>query len=102
MFLRCIFFMSISFALKKNLLLPTFLKINNMSKDNIINNLFRVASNMFTQFNTEEPLVSDETKKILNDKKARNELYKKIINNPKSGEVSVNIEGKEIKFLVEA
>lgn len=73
-----------------------------MSKDNIINNLFRVASNMFTQFSTEEPLVSDETKEILNDKEARSELYKKIIDNPKSGEVTVSVEGKEVKFLVEA
>ncbi|QEK50677.1 hypothetical protein FYC62_02610 [Pedobacter aquae] len=73
-----------------------------MSKDNIINNLFRVASNMFTQFNTEEPLVSDETKEILNNEKAKHELYKKIIDNPKSGEVTVNVEGKEVKFLVEA
>lgn len=73
-----------------------------MSKDNIINNLFRVASEMFTQFSTEDPLVSDETKAILNDKQARSELYKKIIDNPKSGEVTVSVEGKEIKFLVEA
>lgn len=73
-----------------------------MSKDNIINNLFRVASNMFTQFSTDEPLVSEETKEILNDKEARKELYNKIMNQPKSGEVTVNVEGKEIKFLVEA
>ncbi|MET3112975.1 hypothetical protein AAKU52_000694 [Pedobacter sp. CG_S7] len=53
-----------------------------MSKDSIINNLFRVASNMFTQFNTEEPLISEKTKVILKTTEGRKELYKKIISNP--------------------
>lgn len=73
-----------------------------MSKDNIINNLFRVASDMFTQFRTEEPLVSEETKVILSDTKGREELYKKIISNPKHGDVTVTIDGKDITFFVEA
>jgi len=57
---------------------------------------------MFTQFSTEEPLVSDETKVILSDLKGREELYKKIISNPKHGDVTVTVNGKDITFFVEA
>jgi len=73
-----------------------------MSKDSIINNLFRVASNMFTQFNTEEPLISEKTKVILKTTEGRKELYKKIISNPKQGDVTVTVNGQETKFFVEA
>lgn len=73
-----------------------------MSKDSIISNLVRVATNMFTQFSTEEPLISDEAKVILNDDEGRKELYKKIIDNPKSGEVIVTVNGRDIKLFVEA
>jgi hypothetical protein len=57
---------------------------------------------MFTQFSTEEPLISDEAKVILNDDEGRKELYKKIIDNPKSGEVIVTVNGRDIKLFVEA
>lgn len=73
-----------------------------MSKDSIISNLVRVATNMFTQFSTEEALISDEAKVILNDDEGRKELYKKIIDNPKSGEVIVTVNGRDIKLFVEA
>lgn len=76
--------------------------VNTMSKDSIITNLFRAASNMFTQFSTEEPLISEETKDILNNKEGRDELYKKIIQHPQQGEVTVTVGGKDIKFFVEA
>lgn len=57
---------------------------------------------MFTQFSTEEPLISEETQVILNDSEGRKELYNKIISNPKHGDVKVTIDGKEITFFVEA
>lgn len=75
---------------------------DHMSKDSIINSLFRVASDMFTQFNTEEPLISDKTKEILNNSKGREELYDKIISNPKQGDVTVTVDNQKIKFFVEA
>ena len=73
-----------------------------MSKDTIVENLFRVASNMFTQFNTEEPLISAKTKVILNSIEGRKELYEKIISKPKHGDVTVMVDGHETKFFVEA
>lgn len=73
-----------------------------MSKDSIITNLVRVASNMFTQFSTEEPLISEEAQVILNDVNGREELYQKIIKNPQSGEVTVTVDGKNMIFFVEA
>ena len=78
------------------------LKRDKMSKDSIIDNLFRVASNMFTQFNTEEPLISEKTKVILKTTEGREELYKKIIHSPKQGDVTVTVNGQETKFFVEA
>lgn len=72
-----------------------------MSKDSIINNLFRVASNMFTQFSTEEPLISEDTKLVLKNSEARKELHK-ILDNPKTGKVNVTVDGKAISFFVEA
>lgn len=73
-----------------------------MSKDNILNNLLKVASNMFTQFSTEEPLISEEAKTILSDTEGRKELYDKIIDHPKQGEVTIMVKGEELKFFVEA
>ena len=86
----------------KNSYFCTPLNRNTMSKDSIINNLFRVASNMFTQFNTEEPLISEETKVILNSTEGRKEIYTKIISNPKKGDVTVTVNGQKTKFFVEA
>ena len=57
---------------------------------------------MFTQFNTEEPLISEKTKVILKTTEGRKELYKKIISNPKQGDVTVTVNGQETKFFVEA
>ena len=75
---------------------------NKMSKETIISNLLRVASNMFTQFSTEEPLISEEAQVMLSNSKGREELYNKIIDNPQPGEVSVTINGKTTRFFVEA
>ena len=79
---------------------PFYLYI--MSKDSILNNLFRAASNMLTQFSTEEPLISEETKAILNDSEGKVELYDKIMSKRKHGEVTLNLKGQDIKFFVEA
>ncbi len=73
-----------------------------MSKESIINNLFRVASNMFTQFSTEEPLISEEAKVILNNAEGRKELYDKIISKPKHGDVTVTVNGQNYDFLRES
>lgn len=74
-----------------------------MSKDSIIANFIRVATNMFTQFNTDEPLISKETQEILNDPKGRKEISEKIVQHPRQGgEVKVHFEGKEITYFVEA
>lgn len=97
-----IYFLLHKKSVNKNSYFCTQKNSNNMSKDSIINNLFRVASNMFTQFSTEEPLISEETQVILNDSEGRKELYNKIISNPKHGDVKVTIDGKEITFFVEA
>jgi hypothetical protein len=73
-----------------------------MSKENIINNLYRVITNMFTQFNTDDPLVSAETQRILANKQAREEVFEKILKNPKQGKVKVHADGKDVTFFVEA
>jgi hypothetical protein len=73
-----------------------------MGKENIFKNLYRVASDMFTQFSTEEPLISDEAKEILKDSNGREELYNKILKHPKPGEVTVTVHSKDVKFFVEA
>lgn len=87
---------------KKHYFCTPLQKRRQMSKDSIINNLFRVASNMFTQFSNDEPLISKETKVILNNTEGRNELYDKIIKDPKHGDVTVTVNGEKTTFFVEA
>ncbi|WP_421944903.1 hypothetical protein [Pedobacter sp.] len=73
-----------------------------MNKNTAIDNLYRVALNMFSQFRTDEPLISDEAKEILSVVENRNEISKKIINNRKNGEIVLKVDGEDIKFFVEA
>jgi hypothetical protein len=86
----------------KNIFTFASLLLYIMSKDSILNNLFRAAANMLTQFSTEEPLISEETKAILNDSEGKVELYDKIMSKRKHGEVTLNLKGQDIKFFVEA
>lgn len=73
-----------------------------MSKDTFINNLLRVASSVFTQFKSDEPLISEETTEILSHKEGRDQIYNKIISKKESGEITLTVNGKETKFFVES
>jgi hypothetical protein len=73
-----------------------------MNKAIILANLYRAATNMFTQFSTEEPLINEDVKAILNSSKGRQELCNKIIDKPQRGVVVLTFEGKTFNFFVEA
>ncbi|MFC4213501.1 hypothetical protein ACFOWA_20070 [Pedobacter lithocola] len=73
-----------------------------MSKDSFIDNLYRAASNMINQFNTDEPLISEEATDMLNNAQTKEQIVDKILNNPMTGKVTLNHKGEDITFFVEA
>jgi len=73
-----------------------------MSKDTFISNLYRAASNMISQFSTDEPLISQEAKSMLDDAEARKEIFDKILTKPTAGEVKLAFKGEDVTFFVEA
>ncbi|MEJ5993451.1 hypothetical protein WG904_03395 [Pedobacter sp. Du54] len=72
-----------------------------MSNNIILQNLIRVASDMLSQFSTDEPLISDETKEILNNEESRVQLIE-ALKHPKNGPVTITLNGKEHIYFVES
>ncbi|WP_231492200.1 hypothetical protein [Pedobacter sp. Leaf170] len=73
-----------------------------MSKDTFIDNLYRAATNMFSQFNTEEPLISEEASIMLSNAQTKEEIFEKILKKPTKGEVTLKHNGEDVVFFVEA
>ena len=57
---------------------------------------------MISQFSPDEPLISQEAKSMLDDTKARKEIFDKILTKPTPGEVKLAFKGEDVTFFVEA
>lgn len=81
--------------------------MDNVKKTSAFNLVMKhfVASfrEMFSQFDTNESMISNETQELLNDSENRKQIYDELLKEPKSGKSTIKFkDGKEITFFVEA
>ena len=90
-------------GLPKIVIFVPLFNLTDMSFNALILNFFKSVVGTFTQFESDDSLISDETKAILSDSTARKQLSKELHNSKSEGNSKIEIEynGKKVEFLVE-